>query len=166
MTPAIVLRAPSKARCRSALLVCVTLMGLACAVIRMPLATAANPQPYKIDWVSSGEDAVDDLLKPSSQLQTLRTTAPVDPFGLVARARADVNRLKTVLESFGYYEGSITITINGLGLDSPMLADALTALPKGTFARVKITPTLGPLYRIGRIEFQSGLPPDVAQRLG
>ncbi|MGH8260056.1 MAG: autotransporter assembly complex protein TamA, partial [Steroidobacteraceae bacterium] len=71
-----------------------------------------------------------------------------------------------VLNSFGYYEGAVTITIDGLGLDSPQLADALTALPKGQEARVKITPTLGPLFRVGRIEIQGSLPPDLALAVG
>ena len=37
----------------------------------------------------------------------------MSPFGLIARARGDVDRLKTVLESFGYYDSSVAITING-----------------------------------------------------
>lgn len=137
-----------------------------CFALCPPPASAANPQPYKIDWVSSGQGAVDDLLKPTSQLQQLRTTAPVDPFGLIARARGDVSRLETVLKSFGYYDGSITITINGMGLDSAGLADTLTALPKGTAAHVKITPTLGPLFHIGRIDYEGSFPAGMERELG
>ena len=61
----------------------------------------------------------------------LRASAPVDPFGLVARARGDVDRLKTVLESFGYYEGRVSITINDLALGEPSLGDALEAHYQG-----------------------------------
>jgi len=128
-------------------------------------AIAANPQPYKIDWVSSGHDDVDDLLQATSQLQQLRKSAPVDPFGLIARARGDVSRLETVLKSFGYYDGSITIMIEGMGLDSPGLADSLTKLSKSTGAHVKITPTLGPLFHIGRIEFQGAVPEGMERQL-
>ncbi|MGH8217171.1 MAG: autotransporter assembly complex protein TamA [Steroidobacteraceae bacterium] len=158
--------ARSPAPRRRVLLTRAALMGLACAMIRLPVARAANPQPYKIDWAPSGQGAVDSLLKQSSQLQTLRSTAPVDPFGLIARARGDVGRLNTVLESFGYYQGSVTITINALGLASPKLADSITALPKGTDADVRIVPTLGPLYRIGQIRFQGALPPEIERQLG
>ncbi|EQD63079.1 hypothetical protein B1A_09309, partial [mine drainage metagenome] len=52
----------------------------------------------------------------TSQLAALRTSAPVGPFGLIARARGDVERLQTVLDSFGYYDGKITITIDGVRL--------------------------------------------------
>ncbi|MGH8269970.1 MAG: autotransporter assembly complex protein TamA, partial [Steroidobacteraceae bacterium] len=121
-------------------------------------AYAANPQSYKVDWVSSGEDPIDDTMKLTSQLETLRKAAPVDPFGLIARARGDVSRLQAVLQSFGYYDGAITITIDGIGLDSPRLADTLAALPKGTDAHVRIDPTLGPLFRVGRIDIKGALP--------
>jgi translocation and assembly module TamA len=139
---------------------------LACGVLHAHLALAANPQPYKVDFAKSGDGQVDSLLPATSQLATLRTTAPVDPYGLIARARGDVDRLNTVLHSFGYYSGSITITINGQGLDDPTLGETLTALPKGTDARVKVTPALGPLYHIGSIGFKGALPPGMEDTLG
>src|SRR5579872_6647446 len=104
-------------------------------------------------------------MKLSSQLETLRTTAPVDPFGLIARARGDVGRLLTVLQSFGYYDGSVAITINGMTLDNEELGNALGALPKKSAARVRIVPTLGPLFHVGRIELKGDLPPGFAQKL-
>ena len=39
-----------------------------CALLATPLAQAANPQPYRVHWVSSGRDAVDSTLKETSQL--------------------------------------------------------------------------------------------------
>jgi translocation and assembly module TamA len=139
---------------------------LGCSVLGVHCAHAANPQSYKVDWVSSGQKTVDSTMKLTSQLETLRQTAPTDPFGLIARARGDVTRLQTVLESFGYYDGSVNITINGMGLDSPGLADALSALPKGSAARVKIGSTLGPLFHVGHIEIKGTLPPGMANKLG
>jgi len=129
------------------------------------LAHAADPQSYKVDWAPSGDKAIDSTMKLTSQLETLRKTAPVDPFGLIARARGDVTRLQQVLQSFGYYDGAITITINGMGLDSAQLADALTALPKGSEARVKIDPTLGPLFHVGRIDIKGALPSGMRQKM-
>ncbi|HET9107082.1 MAG TPA: BamA/TamA family outer membrane protein [Steroidobacteraceae bacterium] len=129
------------------------------------VAFAANPQPYKVDWVSSGNDAVDSMMKATSQLATLRKTAPTDPFGLIARARGDVPRLLTVLQSFGYYDGSITITINGMGLNSVGLGNTLSSLPKGTDAHVKIRSTLGPLFHLGRITVKGALPPGMRGKL-
>jgi translocation and assembly module TamA len=138
---------------------------LACGVLGAPAAYAANPQSYKVDWTSSGDKAIDSTMKLTSQLETLRTTAPVDPFGLIARARGDVTRLQTVLQSFGYYDGSITITIDGMGLDNGALADALTALPKKSDARLKVDPTLGPLFHVGHIDIKGALPTGMRQKM-
>ncbi len=129
-------------------------------------AFAANPQPYKVDWVSSGKDAVDSMMKATSQLQTLRKTAPTDPFGLITRARGDVPRLLTVLHSFGYYDGSITITIDGMGLNSVGLGSTLSALPKGKDAHVKIRSSPGPLFHLGRITVKGTLPKGMRGKLG
>ena len=135
------------------------------AVLCIDSAHAANPQSYKVDWISSGNKAIDSTMKLTSQLESLQKTAPVDPFGLIARARGDVTRLQTVLQSFGYYDGSVTITINGMGLDSARLADNLSALPKGSDAHLKVEPTLGPLFHIGRIDIKGNLPPGMRQKM-
>jgi translocation and assembly module TamA len=138
---------------------------VAWAAFAAQFAYAANPQPYKVDWVRSGNKAIDSTMKVTSQLETLRKTAPTDPFGLIARARGDVTRLQTVLQSFGYYDGAITVTINGEGLDSAGLGDTLAALPKGRDANVKIDPTLGPLFHVGRIDINGALPPGMRQKM-
>jgi translocation and assembly module TamA len=138
---------------------------LACGVLGMQCAHAADPQTYKIDWTSSRDKAIDSTMKQTSQLEALRETAPTDPFGLIARARGDVGRLQTVLQSFGYYDGSVTIKINGLGLDSADLANVLSALPKKKQAQMQIVPTLGPLFHVGRIEFKGEVPPGFEQKL-
>jgi len=137
---------------------------LVCGVLGVPCAYAANPQPYKVDWTSSGQKPIDSTMKLTSQLESLNTTAPVDPFGLIARARGDVNRLQTVLQSFGYYDGSVDIKINGMALDSAELGNELSALPKKSKAHVEIVPTLGPLFHVAHIQFKGQLPPGFAQR--
>jgi translocation and assembly module TamA len=138
---------------------------LAFAALAANVAHAANPQPYRVDWVSSGDDGVDSTMQATSELATLRKTGPTDAFGLIARARGDVPRLLTVLQSFGYYQGSITITINGQGLDSPGLGNALAALPKSTDAHVKIVPKLGALFHVRRIDIRGALPPGMRRKL-
>jgi translocation and assembly module TamA len=133
-------------------------LGLTFAMLGAVRAWGADPQPYRVEFVSTDNGAIDATLKATSQLQTLRTSAPVNPFGLIARARGDLNRLKTALESFGYYQSSVAITIDGAALDDPALGDTLTALPKDTDAHCKITPTLGPLYHLGRIDIDGEIP--------
>jgi translocation and assembly module TamA len=119
-----------------------------------PLTLAADPQAYRVQFVSTGHSALDSTIKATSQLQTLRASAPVNPYGLIARARGDVDRLNTVLESFGYYEGSVKITIEGLTLDAPNLGDTLTALPTGKDAHITIALEPGPLFHVGTIELK------------
>ncbi|MGB6450355.1 MAG: BamA/TamA family outer membrane protein [Steroidobacteraceae bacterium] len=140
---------------------------LACAILGgVPHARAADPQTYRVQLVSTGLGDLDSTVKATSQLQALRTSAPVNPFGLIARARGDVDRLQTVLRSFGYYEGYVVITINGLGLDAQDLGKTLTALPKGTDAHIKITLTPGPLFHLGRIDIEGTLPVGMQGKLG
>jgi translocation and assembly module TamA len=127
-------------------------------------AQAADPQPYQVDLVSVGNDDMDQTLKATSDLLALRSSAPVSPFGLIARARSDSDRLKTALESFGYYESRVTIAINGLPLTDPSLGDALTALPKDSSARVAVSFTLGTLYHLRRIDIDGQLPAPIDAR--
>src|SRR5260221_853837 len=87
-------------------------------------ARAADPQAYQVDLASVGNSDIDQTLKATSDVVSLRSAAPVSPFGLIARGRSDVDRLKTGLESFGYYESRVLIKINGVRLTNPGLGNA------------------------------------------
>jgi translocation and assembly module TamA len=130
------------------------------------VAQAADPQRYRVDMASIGDSARDATLGASSELETLRDGAPVSPFGLIARARADRDRLKTVLESFGYYGSRAVMTIEGLPLEDPALGDLLAGLAQGTLARVAIRFDLGPLYHLRRVDVDGEVPPKDAAVLG
>ena len=127
-------------------------------------ASAADPQAYQVDFVSVGNGDIDDTLKATSDLQSLRASAPVSPFGLIARARGDADRLKTVLESFGYYESRVIIKIDGILLGAPDLGETLSALPQGSKATVEIRFTLGTLYQLRRIDIDGDVPESVNAR--
>jgi translocation and assembly module TamA len=127
-------------------------------------ASAADPQAYQVELTSVGNADIDQTLKATSDLLSLRTSAPVGPFGLIARARSDTDRLKTALESFGYYESHVTVNINGLLLTDPSLGDALTALPKGNSARVAVSFALGTLYHLRRIDIDGEVPAPIVAR--
>src|SRR6202049_1423860 len=99
-------------------------------------ARAADPHALKVNLAAVGNSDIDQTLKATSDLLSLRTSAPVSPFGLIARARSDTDRLKTALESFGYYESQVITHINGLLLTDPSLGDTLSALPKNSTAQV------------------------------
>src|ERR1700688_3359006 len=130
------------------------------------LAHAADPQPYRVEIASVGNRDMDATLKATSDLSSLRGTAPVSPFGLIARARSDVDRLTTALESFGHYQCRVSIKINDMMVNNPGLGDALSALPKGRDARVAISFTLGPLYHLRRIDIEGDLPDELRSTLG
>ena len=128
-------------------------------------AYAADPQPYKVDMASTGDSSLNATLKATSELETLRKTAPVGPFGLIGRARGDLERLKTVLESFGYYQSYVEIRIDGLPLDDPGVGEELTSRSKDNDAEVKITFSTGPLYHLRKIEIDGTVPSGAEQSL-
>src|ERR1700722_4238647 len=145
---------------KSTIFTCLFLSGLWLA----SSARAADRQAYQVDLASVGNDDINQTLKATSDLLSLRTSAPVSPFGLIARARSDTDRLKTALESFGYYESHVTININGLPLTDPSLGEALTALPQGSSARVAVSFSLGTLYHLRRIDIDGEVPPPINAR--
>jgi translocation and assembly module TamA len=127
-------------------------------------ARAADPVEYRVDLASVDNRDIDDTLAATSDLKALRSSAPVSPFGLIARARSDLDRLTTVLESFGYYECRIVIKINGVLLNDPNLGDALIALSKGSEARVAVSFTLGTLYHLRRVDIEGEVPESINAR--
>src|SRR5229473_2172695 len=138
---------------------------IAVAALGSP-AHAADPQPYRVEIASVGNGDMDATLKFTSDLLSLRRTAPVSPFGLIARARSDVDRLTTALEGFGYYQCRVAVKINDMMVSNPGLGEALSTLPKGQDARVAIGFTLGPLYHLRRIDIDGDLPDEVRGTLG
>jgi translocation and assembly module TamA len=139
---------------------------LAAAVGFAHPAAAADPQAYNVDFGPAASGAIDDTLRATSDLASLRKNAPVSPFGLLARARGDIDRLQTVLESFGYYQAKVVITIEALPLDDGTLAERLTALPKGSDAHVVIRFELGSLYRLRHVEIEGTVPASALEHFG
>ena len=129
------------------------------------ISQAADTQAYDLTIGSTDNPALEQALKDASQLQSLKEKAPVGSFGLILRAKGDVDRFDTVLRSFGYYDGLVAIAIDGHPLDDPALAQSLAALPEGKSAEVKVTVQMGPLYHLGHIAIDGEVPPDAAAKL-
>jgi translocation and assembly module TamA len=121
------------------------------ALLLAPAARAADPQPYTLHIEATGHGPLDAALKASSQLESLRSGAPAGPFALIGRAEADVERLQTVLESFGYYQAHIAVSIAGRALEDSDLRENLEALPAGSKAPVLVKIDTGPLFHLGRV---------------
>lgn len=131
-----------------------------------PSARAADPQAYTIEINSTGHAELDAALKASSQLESLRTAVPVGPFALILRAKDDVERLDTVLRSFGYYDGVVAISIDGHPLGDAGLADRLQAVPQQVSVSAKVEVSPGPLFHLGQVRIEGAVPEAVRDKLG
>ena len=118
---------------------------------------AADPQSYKTTLVPTGNAALDAALKGSSSLLSLQKTRAVGPFALAGRIRDDAGRLRIALESFGYYAGTIGITVAGHPASAADLPDILSNLPAGGVAAVRVVVATGPLFHLGSVTVM--LPP-------
>jgi translocation and assembly module TamA len=138
----------------------------AIAILAMPIGHASDPQSYTVTITPTGDGALDAALKGSSQLEALRAKAPVGPFALVGRSQQDIDRLQTVLQGYGYYQGRVHITVNGTELDDPGLPAAIEAIPKDTDADVTVAIDLGPLYHLRQVTIDGEIPDDARGKIG
>jgi translocation and assembly module TamA len=134
------------------------LLALGLAALAASGARAADPQPYTVTISPTGMDALDSALQASALLLSLKDSAPVPPFGLIERAREDVPRLLTALHSFGYYQGTLMITVAGRRLDDPDLPTILDMTAQGQSASVNVQIATGPLYHLRDITIEGNLP--------
>lgn len=144
----------------------------ACCAAMLALAPgvshAADPQPYTVSLPTLGtpvvDAALDQALRDSSNLLTLRENAPVGPFALVTRARDDRERLLSALNSFGHYAAKVTVEVAGRAVDDPALPAALEAASGPVPVTIGIEP--GPVFRLRRVTLQGTVPADARAALG
>ena len=134
-------------------------------VIITRAAVAADPQPYSVDIAATGQATIDTALTNASQLVALGAKAPVGPFALISRAHQDIQRFESVLQSFGYYQGTIAVTIAGLPLDDPSLPAKLEAVPQSTSVAVEAKAALGPLFHLRHVAIEGEIPADARAKL-
>jgi translocation and assembly module TamA len=127
---------------------------------------AADPQPYTVDLRKTANDALDQAQRDASNLLGLQKSAPVGPFALIERARADGGRLVAVLHSFGYYKGSVDMTIAGRGLQDSDLPGLLSRAPAKPPVTVAVSTKLGPLFHVRKVEVVGALPAKAQAQLG
>jgi translocation and assembly module TamA len=135
-------------------------------LVAAPVARAADIQKYSVEITGAPGATVQATLEASAQLATLNGKAAISPFALIERAREDVPRLQTALDSFGFYQNQVAITIDGKPLDDPGLAAALDGKPAGSAVAVKAAVTPGPLYHVGRITLKGTAPEGAQAALG
>ena len=128
-------------------------------------ALAADPQPYNVVIAQTKETELNQALQDASSLVSLKDVAPLDGFGLVARAQADVGRLEAVLQSFGYYKGHVKVQIAKWALDDPALHEWLDQAPPEPPVAVSVAVETGPLFHWGKIEIRGRVPPEITRTL-
>ncbi len=143
--------APSARRSPSPSKPAFRLVSVLATLVVAQAARGADPQPYKTTFLKTGEAGLDAALSGSSGLVALQKTTAVSPFALAGRIRADYGRLRTALDSFGYYDGSVKITVAGRSGDDPSLPDRLLALPSGKPVPISLSVVRGPRYTLGRV---------------
>ncbi len=131
---------------------------LAAPLLAVHAARGADPQPYTVELAATGNGALDQALRDSSNLLTLRESGPAGPFALVTRARDDAGRLMTALNSYGHYGAKVAIRIAGRDLDDPALPTLLERASAPVRVDVAIQP--GPVFRLRRVALDGDVPPE------
>lgn len=121
----------------------------------------ADAHPYTVSIKPTGEGELDAMVNASSTLLALQNATPVGPFPLSGRIRGEYDRLTAALESRGYYDGSVAITVTAKGQSKidgrdPSLPQWFQHLPAGTKVAIAVTPTTGPRFSIGHISLLQG----------
>jgi translocation and assembly module TamA len=129
------------------------------------LARAADPQPYTVELKPTGDADLDAAVKDSSALVTLREKAAVGGFALVQRARDDAARFEDAARAFGYYNGTVAITIGTKPLDDPTLSETIDKAPAAPPITVAVTLTAGPRFHLGQISIEGATPPSAVASL-
>ena len=131
-----------------------------------PSTRAADPQPYSVSLGATDDRALAAALDAASDLVALRAGTPVGPFALLLRARRDAERFLAVLHSFGYYQGKVSLRIDGEDLEAPGLLARLDAAPPAPPAKVTVGFAPGPLFHIAKITLTGTVPEAARAALG
>lgn len=133
---------------------------LALGLLLAPPLAAQEQQgiPYATTIAPSGVEGLDSALTDASRLRRLAEEAPVDGFGLVARALAEPRLLDDVFRSEGYWAADATVLVDGQPATTPGLAERLAARPAGAPVPVEVRPAPGPRYTLRRIALRAQSP--------
>jgi translocation and assembly module TamA len=132
-------------------------------LIAAPLAAEEAALRYETTLRPTGMPGLDEQLREASQLRALAEDAPVDAFGLVARAAAEPRQLEEVLRAEGFWAPLVTLRIAGEPAGALGLAERLAARPQGADTPplpVEITIDTGPRYRFRHITLAPARPAD------
>jgi translocation and assembly module TamA len=106
---------------------------------------------YKVEMTKVDDATLGAALQSSSTLIELEEKPPEDMTALRRRAEEDLTRLQKALRSAGYYDGKVTISVDGQPVAEQALpGDYEDTTKKEVPVAIKIEP--GPLYKLRKIE--------------
>ncbi|WP_238313354.1 autotransporter assembly complex protein TamA [Methylobacterium organophilum] len=121
-----------------------------------PPTPSATALPYTVRITGVDDSDVLTALQDTSTLYRLRQEAPPDGEGLVRRAEADLRRLVDALSGYGYYQGTVSIRIDGVAVTGESsvaaVARAAEASRNRALVPVKIAVDPGPLYTLRSVK--------------
>lgn len=105
---------------------------------------------YETTLTDIEDEDLANALTASSLLLSRQDEPPDNASGLLRRGRGDRDRLTKVLRSFGYYDGSVAVSVEGAALTSP---DARTNIDSvsGRAVEISVAITPGDPYVIGEL---------------
>lgn len=139
---------------------CLVSMTWACVVSLLP--RVAEARTGKVALTVTGDERMSADLKELSEDFEKQQPLDGDALGILQGAQAVAARLNTALRSRGYYDATLSATIDGKPIADASALEALETRPDTEVATVKITIDTGPRYRIGTIAIR---PPGAQQSL-
>ncbi|UYH52040.1 BamA/TamA family outer membrane protein [Candidatus Kirkpatrickella diaphorinae] len=129
------------------------------------LAEGRDVSGYEVDVKPSGDDALDPLVTASSLLISLQKAKYPGDFAFIARLRSDYRNISEALQSRGYYDGQVIITVSladkaPIDAKDPHLFDYLRAAGQESQRHIRISVVKGDVFKIGTIGFYLPLPPE------
>jgi translocation and assembly module TamA len=121
---------------------------------------AADPQPYDVVLKPTGDEILDDALRDSATLISLRDKAPAGGFALIQRARDDQSRFDEALHAFGFYKPVVRVTFNSVPIDDPTLNGVIDQAPGSPPMQIVVEIDPGPRFHLGPITIDGIVPPE------
>ncbi|HET6223048.1 MAG TPA: POTRA domain-containing protein, partial [Dongiaceae bacterium] len=141
------------------------------ALLVMASGGTAEARTAKIALVVSGDEQMQADLK--ELVERFEKDQPLsgDSLGLLQGAQAALARINTALRSRGYYDATMTATVDGRPIAEAGAIDAIDARPEAEPVSFAVNVATGPRYRIGDVAIrgptaQASLPAIDRAKLG
>ena len=125
-----------------------------CAFLLSLAASASVALEYRTELAPVEDSVLEEAAKASSLLIELEDRPPDTLYGLHRRAQQDVERIERALRSSGYYDGEVSILVDGRPADAPIAADGEPGSETAIPVRIELQP--GTLYSLREVKVTGG----------